>query len=388
MKLLYSHYGLYRKNGWGRTFEFAQAMAELGHEVTIMCSSPGLKPFFDSFQENGVKIVEFGDILPVKMMSSGYGILSLINRVLYCSFHHYDICHSDSHRDCGYIPCVVNRFLYKSRIIIDWWDNFEEKVKESPGKGFIHRYLDRRDIKKEISTKRKSDGVVVLSKLLYDRAKAIGIPSDHLLILHGGCDVKHIPMCQFNISKKLLGLPETTLTFGLIGMGDAEYNDIKYVLEAISELNNSEIKFINFGRPLVQALKKKPNLKSIIVEGGWVDYYKDATKLGAVDVFVLTKEDNIINNSGWPTKYGDYLACGRPVLLNLYGEIVSFNNLNNPGVIVVSNEKKNIKTVILDIVAGKFNLFEMGCRNREIANANSWKAKARELEIFYQNFIK
>ena len=106
MKLLYSHYGLYRKNGWGRTYEFAQAMVELGHDVTIMCSSSGLTPFFTYFKENGVKVVEFGDILPVKMMASGYGFLSLINRVLYCLCHRYDICHSDSHRDCGYIPCI------------------------------------------------------------------------------------------------------------------------------------------------------------------------------------------------------------------------------------------------------------------------------------------
>ncbi len=388
MRILFSHYGLYRKSGWGRTFEFARSMAEFGHNVTITCTNRRFWPLYSTTIEEGVKIVKFGDFLPVSILSIGYGILSLIGRIIYSCFHKYDVCHTDSHRDCGYIPCIVNRRFYQSKLVIEWWDDFGEKAKNTSTYNLLKQIKYYRDPKLEISTKKNADGVIVLSKLLYDKSIRLGIPENKVTIIHGGCDVRHIQYMPFNIFKEKLGISRKVLTLGLIGMGDGEYEDVKHVLEAIEECNVEKVRFINFGRPFKKAYSLLPNMESLIIEGGWVDYYENPSILGAVDVYVLTKENNIMNKSGWPTKFGDYLACGRPILLNLYGEIISFNKSYHPGVIIVDNEKDCIKQTINDLLECKYNLEEMGLRNRVIAEKNSWLSKAKDLEQFYIKIVK
>ncbi len=388
MKIMFSHMGLYKKNGWGRTFELAKGLVTLGNNVTILCSSTGKNKIYEQFYEYGVKIIVFYDFIPRGVLGSGYGILSLISRFFYAMSHKFDIVHSDSHRDAAYMPCIINKFFFGSKLFIEWWDNFEEKVKISDKKRWYRFFLDNREIKREISTKVKSDGCIVLSKLLKQRAIKIGVKEENILLLHGGCDVDNIQNLLSIDVKRQNNIDVNEVTFGFIGMGDGEFSDLKCFFEALSELPSSvNVKFLNFGRSLEKTIKQMPNLKSRVIECGWIDFYRDSSKLSAVDVFVLTKEDDIINNSGWPTKFGDYLACGRPILLNPYGELLDFIVKNQPSLICVNNEKESIKAQILNVCENKYDLLGMGANNRKIAEQNSWLEKSRELYSFYKQNI-
>ena len=388
MIILFSHYGLYKKNGWGRTFELAKGLAKMGHKVSLLTSGDSKYPFFYSFEEEGIKIILFNDIIPVNLLSSGYGLLSLFGRIIYCSFFKFDICHSDSHRDNGFIPCIVNRFFYHSKVVVEWWDDFEEKTKKALWKKWYHKILNKQDIKKEITTKKRADGVIPLSLLLYNKAIKKGINNEKMLILNGGCDIDHIKEYDWLIAKQTLGIPSNYITFGLIGMGDSEFDDMKLFYKAIIRSSKSyPIKFINYGRPLVKTIESLPELKNILIEGGWLDYYSDPSKMGATDIFVLAKEDNIINNSGWPTKFGDYLACGRPILANVYGELIPFIENNRPAIIPIDHNQDNITKVINDICQGKYDLKSMGKQNRRVAELNSWDERAMSLNSFYKKLL-
>ena len=386
MKILFSHYGLYRKNGWGRTFELASGLKKLGNDVTILTTGSCFNGLRKTINEEGVTIVLFKDFIPQKLLSSGYGILSLLNRLIYSITHKFDICHSDSHRDNGFIPCLVNRFFYKSKIIVEWWDNFEEKAHKNPPHKWHKKYLVKQDLKKEISTKFKADGVIPLSQLLYKRALNIGIKQEKMIVLNGGCNIENIKELPW--SKEVLGIPENYTTFGLIGMGDAEFDDMRHFYEAlILSSKNHLVKFINYGRSLDKTLEILPELKSLLVEGGWIDYYKDISRLEATDVFVLAKEDNIINRSGWPTKFGDYLACGRPIIANIYGEIKPFVDTYHPAILEINHVVEDVSNIIDNICCGKYDLITMGKRNRQVAELNSWEKRANTLESFYLKFL-
>ena len=53
-----------------------------------------------------------------------------------------------------------------------------------------------------------------------------------------------------------------------------------------------------------------------VVKNANVNEYE---KLQCVDVFFLFKEETLRSKAGWPNCIGDYLDCGRPVLLNPVG---------------------------------------------------------------------
>lgn len=387
MRILITHFGLYKKNGWGRTFELAKGLSQQNNSVIVLCSAKGRYRIFDVITEQNVKIVRFYDVIPKKILSSGMGVFSLINRVLYAATHKFDIVHSDSHRESAFYPCIVNKTIYKSKFVIEWWDNFAAKLSAVKCDKWYKKVLAKRELRTEISTKQKADGCTVMSKLLFNKALSVGIPSNKLMILHGGCDVKNIQyLPDSTAGKKLLGTD--AITFGFIGMGDVEYDDLKVFFEAFSELyKDHNIKFLNYGRPFVKSIAKLPQMKDFIIECGWIDYYKDATVLSATDVFVLTKQDDVINNSGWPTKYGDYLSCGRAVLLNTYGELIEFNRTYKAGVIEVLFDKENIKSEIIKVCSGKYDLKKMNDTNRAIAENHSWFHKSEELNGFYKRLL-
>lgn len=387
MKILMSHNGMYKRNGWGRTFELGRGLVRLNNEVIIICSGRGKLKLYESFVEEGVKVYVLYDIVPLGVLGSGYGFISLLCRIMYVLFHKFDIVHADAHRLASYLPCAINRYIYNSKLVIEWWDNFEEKAKEIYLKNFFRRKLREIDLKNEITTKINADGCVVLSKLLYDRALNLHIPKNRIKLIYGGCDVEHIRYNPLGVNKKMLGLLDTTLTFGFIGMGDAEYSDMRAFLEAICEVVvDVDVRIVNFGRPFIQSLEKLPQLRSIIIECGWLDYYKDTSLLSAVDVFVLLKVDNKVNNSGWPTKLGDYLATGRNILANLYGDVFSFVKENGVFVIETDNTEEDIKNKIVNI-ANNRTWLEEGKYNRQVAEKYSWDVRANELLSFYRYCI-
>lgn len=389
MKILMSHFSFYRKNGWGRIFEEAKGLALLGHDVTVFCGH--LKKGFGYEQkvEENVKIVCFKDVIATKRLYGGYGFISLINKCIYSFFHRFDICLSDAHRPNAFLPCLFDRFFGNSRLFVEWWDDFSVKADRLSPRNPITKYRIKCDLKREISSKKKADGVITLSALLASKAEAIGIDRDRITIVHGGCDTIHLPFNPINTGKNILAIDNNTLTFGFIGGGDVEMVDLKVFFDAVLELKDKyRIKFLNFGQPFAKATLNNPQMKDLIIECGWIDYYGDNAILSAVDVFVLIKQDNVENNSGWPNKFGDYLALGRAVMVNPYGELVEFSEQWKPGILSVKYTKESIVGTIIDIFEGKFDLNVLAKTNREIAEQNTWLHKAHELESFFMSSVR
>lgn len=392
MKILVTTFGYYKKGGWGRIFSEAKGLADLGHQVTLLCSLPGLG-IKKRFYEDGVKIIAFHDIIPGGLLGGGYGLLSLLSKLFYSLFHSFDICLANHHRDNAYCPCALNRFVHHSKLVTEWWDNIRIKQEKEGLKSdhWLLRFLAKRDIALEICRRKNVDAIVALSSITADRAKELGFSSNKIRIVRGGCDVEHINYQPkpTDVIKEQYGIPNDCLTFGLIGDGDWELDDMCIFLDAMLELaSRYKILLLNFGKPFKQTVINNPALKELIKECGWIDYTGDNKVLSATDVFILIKKDSIENRSGWPNKIGDYLACGRPVMLNPYGELIPFIKEWHPGIIEVDYSKDSITKEIISICNGEYDLVQLGIKNHEIACNNSWLHRAKELESLFLELIK
>ena len=192
VKILYSHRGREGKDGWGRSFSLAKAMAEMGNEVIFLTNKNKFSVLPSVKVIKKVKVISFPDILPPKFLSAGFGFVSIAYKIIYCATKKFDLVISDlGHRPTG-LPCKVNRIIFNSLYLVEWWDFL------GPGgyynkKPFLFKLLyGRFEIKGEIRDKLKANGVVVLSEFMKRKAESIGVknvkiifiefPADHVAI--------------------------------------------------------------------------------------------------------------------------------------------------------------------------------------------------------------
>jgi len=388
MKILISHFGVFMKSGWGRTFSLARGLSELGNDITLITTSPHFSLFIKRKIISGVHIIIFPDIFHYKLTSKGFGGLSLLLKLIYVSQKKFDIVHSDSgHRPSSGWPCLLNRLIYRSKYVAEWWDFFGKGGQLDNKPGLFKLLLGKFESWSELNDKRKADGIVVLSGYMKSRAIMLGINDEKITTVYGGADVSNIPLLKW-ANKRIINIENDKLVFGYIGMSDGEVEDLDPFLSAISDFDDRVV-FVSYGEKLSKEYKAKYNLQNNFIEFGWIDYSKDSALFEVVDVFVLIKKDNDINKAGWPNKLGDYLACGRPVLLTPYGDVKSFSKEYSECFIQTTWSQKDIESRINDILQGKFDLHKMGKFARKVAENNiSWSIKAQELETFYYKLIK
>ncbi|GAB1405072.1 hypothetical protein MASR1M74_22510 [Lentimicrobium sp.] len=388
MKILYSHFGIFKKGGWGRTFSLADGLADLGNDVTLITVSAKKTLRIRKININNVKVVIFPDIFPEFLVSKGFGGLSLILKLLYSLCNRYDLLISDSgHRPGAGWPCLINKYFFNTTYIAEWWDYFGKggQLKNKPLMFKIFfGWFERRS---EIFDKKQADGIIVLSNFMKNRALNLGFPAQKIMIIHGGCDLKKIKHENLLGGKKIFNLDNSDIVFGYIGMSEGEIPDLEPFLIALSKFDEG-IKFATFGKYLKDKTIKRHLLQNKILEMGWIDYDKDYKKLGIVDVFVLIKEENQINLAGWPNKLGDYLACGKPVLLNPYGDIHEFVDRQKDIFYSVERDIDDIVKVINKIRKGERLINGFAEKIINVANENSWINKAKEIELFYKQIHK
>ncbi|MFA7361207.1 MAG: hypothetical protein WC139_09240 [Candidatus Kapaibacterium sp.] len=391
VKILIAHYGMKDKAGFSRNFSLAKGLAKLNHNVVLLTTqSSGFIFPFETENRNNVRILAFPDIVPQSFRRGGFGFLSTILKAFYVLFNRFDIVQSDTgHRPASGIPCLINRFFRKSKYISEWWDFYGDSSK-SKRTNFIYRNtVQKYDSFFEIRNKLNSDGVVSLSEFNRQRGLKAGIASENIIIVNGGADVDEIPFLNNTDLKKYYGIPENSLTFCLIGINEYELEDIKPFLNVITEFGgNSLINWFSIGENLSQDQRNKFEINSNYYEFGWIDYRKDSKLLSCADVFLLLKSDNVLNKAGWPNKTGDYLAAGRPILVNSFENIESYLKIFPEAFIVVERTESSIRNKIQYILENRDTIAKRNYYCRSVAEKYlSWDSKASELNSFYKRIL-
>jgi glycosyltransferase involved in cell wall biosynthesis len=117
---------------------------------------------------------------------------------------------------------------------------------------------------------------------------------------------------------------------------------------------------------------------------GWLDFAKDYEKLQLTDVFFLFKEEILGNKAGWPNCIGDYLACGRPVMINPVGEVIDFAEEYPVAFIKTTTDENDISSKIQYMIKHITEIREKNVLIRRLAEEKfSWEIKSQELFNFY-----
>jgi len=405
MRILVFNHNLVEHGNYFRALKFAQLLSLKGHNVSLITSSNRWYKT-NKYFIGAVRVIESPSYSIILNNDSGWSPLGLLYRLWVVFKGKYDIVYGFSHKPIDFIPAYVSKMFKGSFYITDWCDwygkggMFEHKdnlfrtdLKISKLRRFVFRIFDRIEEYLEELSPRKADFVTVICKALYNRAVSIGIKEDKLLYLFSGANIEDIkPMDKLTarsiLNFKSLFKQPIDYENHIFLVYIANYHpDEKLLLKALSFVCSKEknvtllvvgpnfyisrSKIRELGLSILDfssmSYSTSKNLEDIqIVHFGRKPFREINTFLSAGDILLLPMSDIVFNRGRWPNKIGDYLAAGRPIVINNVGDIPGIIRDKKVGYIAEPNAE-DFAEKIIQMIQDKNKWEEYGRNARKIA---------------------
>jgi len=227
----------------------------------------------------------------------------------------------------------------------------------------------------------------VINTVLRQRAIALGVPPQTILLLRNGSDVENLHPHPQMEARQIVGLPADELIIGYVGaifhqdsmlMGRAF--DLVYAAEPRARL--LLVGYCN------QPLERWVTVPGAIYRTGRLSYDELDLYLAACDVCWLPLSDSGANRGRWPLKLNDYMAVGRPVVATAVGDITAFLQ-EHPIGLLARDESLDLATQTLALLRDPQRRETMGQYARHLAETVfTWDRLAEQLESFYHQVLE
>lgn len=395
MKILISNVSIkdYPAAAFLRSFYLAKGLAKRGHNVTFITNQKDRFKFpYEIEIRDKVKIVSFPSLLSSKYIIYGYTVFSTLLKIIYVIFKKYDIVHSDLHRNTSLWPCLVHRFIYRSKLVSEWWDFLGPSGQYDSKSKYWKKTIGPYDNRMELRSKIISDATIVLAEFLRQKAIELKIPNEKIFKLWGASDIHNIkfyPSSKEN--RKLFGIDESKLVLIFSGMSTAEFEENLITFKALKRLREEgiDICIARTGRKFSDEYLKKYDISDELLQLGFVDYNEYDKLLSCADAFILIQENNNKNKGRWPNSSGDYLAAGRQVFSNSIGDINELEKIFESGFVIINKLDENEVYMKLKEFSEKVQQYSLSYPNiRKFAEEFfSWDVRTLELEAIYHKVL-
>jgi len=362
-----------------RAMHLARQMVQRGHAVTLLATSP--KPFtaHKSYQQ-GVEVVlapHFRDT-----HRGGWGWLDLPFRLGWSLQRKFDLVYAFDHKPNVVLPSYVNKVL-KGRPLVsdwaDWWGGKEGVNADADGfKAWVEELT-------EIRIRHLAGWVTAISPLLAERAVAIGLPANQVMLLPGGGDTKALRPLPQAACRKKLGLDPGRVLGVYLGLG---VTDLPMLLQGLKSAGpRLGLLLLGPNESQKKNMVAAAGLQQSCVVPGRIADAELASWLSAADFGCLPLADNLANRARWPNKVGDYAAAGLPVLANPTGPLKKILAKEKAGILVpasASGFARGMKKMASSAASRR----AMGRRARAWVKRDlDWSALAKRLEGFFDRVL-
>ncbi len=387
MKILYLNHNYKGEGTYFRAFNFAKAMAAIGHDVSILTMSPKNNFTPASYMEAGVRILESPHFLDLDR--GGWAPLDLWHRIFHCIGNKYDIVHVFAHKPTVYYPSLIARLFHKNTVLFADWDDWWGKGGINSGGRIKPEVLVEGFLEENII--RKADFVTTTSIALKNRALGLKVKPEKLFHIPSGCDIRRIKPAKqaaINKIKRKLKIPLKTRIMEFIGFGQA---DLGIVIDGFEEARKKmkDVMLVIVG-PLEkrwQAKMENHPLKNGILITGKVPFEKAAEYAGIADICYMPLSGTPANRGRGPIKAGDYMAAGKPIIANPVGDIAGWIKKYKIG-ITASYSGKSIAEKTLYLLKRPGLMKKLGRNARKTAeNVLSWDKIAGLMEKIYKKAL-
>lgn len=371
----------------------AEHLVKRGHNVTLVVISDSSRFGIKESVCKGVTIVETPDLLWGKLRSGWDPYGTLIRTKLLLSLDEkFDFLHIFETRPATIVP--VLKYIKKKNVPlfidwIDWWGgkgglidvNRPWWYKKTFGR--IEEYFEER-------FRTYADGTTVISAALAERAKALGVPEDSILLLRGGVDIDHFSPTSIDEARRETGIAQDARVLGFSSLDS--HLDLKLLMEAVVKVKNNvpgvKVLMTGSANKDVEKLIASFGLEKDVILTGFLPFKDLPLYLSCCDLFMLPMPETLYNVGRWPNKVADYLSIGRPVITNPTGELKEIFASGDIG-LTCGYDADEFAESISVLLKDRERAQRMGERARRWAMQNlRWESRVQQLEDFYRQIIK
>lgn len=380
MRVLFLSHNVAWRGGFFRAYHWGRYLARRGHEVTIVATSESNRFKFTKSTHDGVTVVKTPDLLTGRLRT-GWDPWNSMRRATFLRGTDWDVVHAVDSRPAVCLPALA---MHKrnTTLIMDWgdWWGRGGTILERQG-SVLDRLFAPVETYFEEAYRTRADGTVVLSAALAERAAGLGVPRHRIARIPHGADVEGIQPRDKSVARKALGMSPTAPVIGYVGV--LFKRDATLLQKTFDRLQatDSRIHLCLIGQCNMAAPKTWIAANRVTVTGR-IDYDRLQTFIAACDLMVLPLKNSVANRGRWPSKVGDYLAAGRPVVTTDVGDISSLIRKGQCGA-VADDCPEALASAIADVLR-RSDLQALGVNARQTAEVSlDWRILTNDLETFY-----
>lgn len=389
MKILFLNHNLIWRGTFFRCLGFARELVKQGHEVDLWTVAKEKILQGERQEIDGVRVWITPRWSEVGKHDGGYAFVDNMIRLAVSTGNRWDVVHAFDHRPNVLLPWLwlkmQNRLLQKSTLFVsdwcDWWAAGGITTGRRP-----FAWIDKIENRIEEGSKRISDGVTVISSVLYERARQAGVAEKNLLLLPSGADVSRFPLLDRAECRRRLNLPGEAKILGFVGFS---LWDLELLADAFAEIRrheqNAVLLVIGGGveEEAKNIFRRRFEIGREVFLPGVVPFHDVPTYLGACDIHLLPMKDNRANQARFPNKLTDYYASGRPVVVSDVGDAAQLVHEHQTGR-VGGLDAATFAQAVLKLLHDEALALDCGRRARnEAENRFSFSNLSQSLLQFY-----
>jgi glycosyltransferase involved in cell wall biosynthesis len=363
-----------------RTNEFARELAHVKHQVTVVADSKKRRAKVRTWQNQGMKIVEFPSAF-YRFAGSGWDPYSIYSRLNWLKVEDYDIVHGFESRPSVIFPAMA---LKKKGLplVLDWCDWFGKggSVEERPNKVLktLYRPLETHF---EDACRSKADANTVICNKLYKRAIDLEVNCEKLKIIRNGYNMRGWGLISKSLGRDFFGYHQDDFIIGYVGAlfpKDAALM-AKAFKKVLQQLPNA--KLLHLGRSDYGSKFCHPSVKI----AGLIDELTLRKGLAACDVCWLPLSDIPANWGRFPLKFSAYLSAGKPIIVTEVGDIPDIVKKYQTGITCIPDPVSLAEnTLLLASKPEKIRFYSAEARKLSQNPEESWENRTKELLKFYK----
>ena len=312
---------IHNQHGTGpypKVMELAQGLSALGAEVTVLCTSRRARWRLATGMENGVRVVQAPDLLWGRLRQ-GADPWNVLRRWAWARRQPFDVVHAIDSRPVVILPALGLRRRTATTLIMSWWDLFGSGGVARDRSGSLYAATGGRvEQLFEERFRLWADAATVISTTLERRLREAGFPGDRILLQRLGCDTRRFQPISKEAARAQLGVPAEGPVLCYVGALAAL--DLDLFLQGLERAQASQrgrLTTLLVGGPEVgAAAAARVALRSVPRQPLEVVH----RYISASDLCLLPLRESPANRARWPSKCGDYLNAGRPVLTTPVGD--------------------------------------------------------------------
>jgi glycosyltransferase involved in cell wall biosynthesis len=388
MRILYISFNMPWRGGgtFYRVMGFARHLANRGHEVTVLATSPGHRRRFEERPVEGVRLALAPALLGGRLRT-GWDPYEVGRRVGWLRNESFDLIHGFESRPVVIYPALAARDRFDAPLVLDWCDWFGRGGAVEERGPLTRAILRPVETYYEEHFRARADGTTVINMPLRERAIRLGVAPETIHWLPNGAETTRIQVIARDAARRALSLDPGGTYIGHLGQafpGDAEL--MAGAFAALSAARpESRLILLGNHRTDIGAYFGDPGR---LIDTGHVTAEEMNRYLAACDVLWLPLKNTLANRGRWPMKMNDYLSSGRATVSTPVGDLARFFDGDEPAGRLAADEPADFARQTLALLSDDSarQIYERNARHLA-ETVFDWQLVTAGLEAFYERVL-